>query len=334
MSKSKTENWEVSDYNWNDEVRTSTISAPDKVLIHDATMRDGAHVVDFTDKERIQLTVALSELGVSRVEIESRDWVIKRQSKYAPEKHWETLKNIANMGLKTEIFTMRLASEGHEGIDEAIKYDVPKIVLQERVQKGRLAEMKQTLDQRIEQVQDVITYAKDRGCYIEWFLNRITLSDLDYLLRMVKAGTDAGADSLCITDSGGLATPDTFAFLVRKFREASGDKIPVAVHPHNDFGLALANGIAGYGAGSSIFHCCINSLGARAGNITLEEAVIGLHVLYDVDLGLDYSKLYDACKLVETMQEWPVAKNKPFNGYGLYSAPYKLQYFGKQPHQK
>lgn len=332
MSKWKTDNWEVSEYNWNEEVRRG-MTPPDKFEIHEITLRDGAHVVDFTDKERIQLAQALSDLGVSRIEIESRAYVIKRQSIIPSEQHWNTLKDIANMGLKAEIFTMRNVSDGRAGIDEALKYDVTSIVLQEPVQRGWLEQLGQTEEERIGIIQDVITYAKDKGCFIDYFTNHIGLSEIGYLTRIVKAGVDAGADTLCITDSEGICTPHVFRHLVKKFIELTVGKLPVEIHSHNDFGLAMANLIASYEAGASVAHCCINNLGFRAGNTSLEEAAIALHVLYDVDLGFNYNKLYDVCKLIEAMQQWPMTKNKPFYGYGIDRAPYKLQYFGKQPYE-
>ena len=332
MSKSHGD-WEVSEYNW-DEETTALMTPPSTFGIHDATMRDGAHVVDFTEKERVQLAVALSDLGVNRIEIESRANVIKRQSIFTPEQHWKTLKAIANMGLKAKIFTMRNVTEGRAGIDEALRYDVPNIVLQEPVQKGWLKQLGQTEEERIDIIQELITYAKDRGCFIDYFNNHIGLSEIDYLTRIVKAGADAGADTICITDSEGICTPHAFRYLVNKFVEASEGNLPIQVHPHNDFGLAMANTIASYEAGASLVHCCVNSLGSRTGNTSLEEVAISFRVLYDIDMGLNYDKLHDVCRLVETMQQWPVAKNKPFSGYGINSAPYKLEYFGKQPHKK
>ena len=333
MSKWKTDEWEVSKYNWFEEARRS-MRPPEKFEIHDATMRDGAHVVDFGHEERIQLATALSKLGVHRIEIESRAATIKRQSIYSLENHCETLKSIANMGLKSRIFTQKNMVEGRAGVDHALSIDVPNIVIQEPVQRGWLEQTGHTLEQRIDFIQDVVSYAKDRGCFVDFFNSHVGNSEPDYLLKIVKAGVDAGADSLCLTDSEGGCTPQAFKFLVEKVTQVSGGKLPVEVHPHNDYGLALANTMASYEAGASVTHCCVNSLGSRAGNTTLEEVVIALHVLYDVDLGLDYSKLNGVCSLVEQMQQWPVAKNKPFYGYGIDSAPHKLQYFGKQPHTR
>ncbi|MHA2393784.1 MAG: hypothetical protein ACXAEX_17750 [Promethearchaeota archaeon] len=333
MSKPIKEDWNLSDYNWNDEV-LGMINPPQKFELHDATMRDGAHVVDFSDKERIQLSEALSDLGVRRIEIESRESTIKRQSIYPPEQHWETLRNIANMGLKGKIFTHRNLSEGRSGIDEALSYDVTHIVLQEPVQRGWCESQGQTIEQRIEFIHDVVSYAKESGCYIDFFNNHVGLSKLGNLLKIVQAGVDAGADSLCLTDSEGNCTPQTFKFLTKKVLEVSKGKLPVEVHPHNDYGLALANTIASFEVGASVTHCCVNSLGSRAGNTALEEICIALRVLYNVELGLNYNKLYEVCRLVEQMQQWPVGKNKPFYGYGIHAAPHKLEYFGKRSHIK
>jgi methanogen homocitrate synthase len=333
MSKWKTDDWEVSKYNWYEEALQS-MRPPKKFEIHDSTMRDGAHVVDFSKKERIQLATALSELGIHRIEIESRETTIKRQSIYSLEDHYETLKSITNMGLKSTIFTQKNSVEGRAGIDHALSINVPNIVLQEPVQRGWLKRTGHTIEQRIEFIQDLVSYAKDRGCFVDFFNSHVGISEPDYYLEIVKAAVDAGADSICITDSEGNCTPQAFKYLVERVLEVSGGKLPIEVHPHNDYGLALANTIASYEAGASATHCCVNSLGSRAGNTTLEEVVIALHVLYGVDLGMDYSKLSGVCSLVEQIQQWPVGKNKPFNGYGINSAPHKLQYFGKQPHIK
>jgi methanogen homocitrate synthase len=333
MSKWKTDNWLISKYNFDEKIHHAYMR-PNKFELHDATMRDGAHVVDYSHEERIQLTRALSELGVHRIEIESRASTIKRQSVYSPETHCDTLKSISKMDLNSRIFTMKNLSEGRLGIDHALSLNISNIVLQEPVHRGWLEQTGDTVEQRIDLIHEVISYAKDKGCYIDFFNNHIGNSELEYLLKIAKAGVDSGADSICLTDSEGNCAPHVFKFLVKKVIDASGGKIPVEVHPHNDYGLALANTIASYEAGASVTHCCVNSLGSRAGNTSLEEAVIALHVLYGVELGLDYSKLNYVCGLVEQMQQWPVAKNKPFYGYGIFSAPHSLKYFGKKPYIK
>jgi isopropylmalate/homocitrate/citramalate synthase len=307
---------------------------PTDIQLLDITMRDGAHVVDFSNMERIQLTTCLAELGVHRIEIESRAYVIRRQSIYPPDDHWKTLKEITQLGLDSAIFTQRNVADGQAGINRALQCDVHHIVLQEPVQRGWLAQQRQTEDERLQVIQDLIQYAKAHGCYVTFFNSHIFKADPTYLLQVITAAVDAGADSLCITDSEGLGTPHAFHNLVTQYLEVTKGRIPIETHPHNDFGLALANTLAGYEAGASIIHCSVNGLGSRAGNTRLEECVIVLRTLYDQDLGLEYSRLHDVCELVELIQQWPTAKNKPFYGYGIHQAPYDLTSFGKIPHRK
>ena len=52
------------------------------------------------------------------------------------------------------------------------------------------------------------------------------------------------------------------------------------MHCHNDFGLAVANSIAGINAGAACAHVTVNGLGERAGNASLEEFVMALQCLY------------------------------------------------------
>ena len=52
--------------------------------------------------------------------------------------------------------------------------------------------------------------------------------------------------------------------------------MPVSVHCHDDFGLAVANSIAGFEAGASCAHVTINGLGERAGNASLRRSSNGL----------------------------------------------------------
>ncbi|UCH01479.1 MAG: hypothetical protein JSV20_06325 [Candidatus Bathyarchaeota archaeon] len=307
---------------------------PADVQLLDITMRDGAHVVDFSNTERLQLATLLGELGIHRIEIESRAYVIRRQSVYPAKEHWKTLKAITKLGLKSDIFTQRNVTDGRAGIDRALQCDVNNIILQEPVHRGWLEQQGETEEERLSIIQDLIQYAKAHGCFVTLFNNHILKTDLDYLLRVVTAGVEAGANSLCITDSEGLGTPHAFRYLVTQFLTATKGRVPIETHPHNDFGLALANTLAGYEAGASVIHCSVNGLGSRAGNTRLDECVITLRALYDLDLGLEYSRLHDVCQLVELIQQWPTAKNKPFYGYGVHQAPYDLSYFGKKPHQK
>src|SRR5206468_1896262 len=68
-------------------------------------------------------------------------------------------------------------------------------------------------------------------------------------------------------------------YLVRLVKRLTNG-LPVEVHTHNDFGMALATELAGVEAGAEVVHSCANGLGERTGNAALEELIVALHVLY------------------------------------------------------
>jgi methanogen homocitrate synthase len=94
--------------------------------------------------------------------------------------------------------------------------------------------------------------------------------------------------------------------------------VPIEVHLHNDFGLAVANTLAAVTEGAEIIHTTVNGIGERMGNADLAETALALEVLYGVKLGLDYSKLYKLSKLVEKFSGVKMPPHKPVVGDGIF----------------
>jgi isopropylmalate/homocitrate/citramalate synthase len=86
-------------------------------------------------------------------------------------------------------------------------------------------------------------------------------------------------------------------FLVREVKKAA--PVPLEVHCHNDFGLAVANTIAGAQAGAEYLSVTMNGIGERSGNASLEETAVALLVLYGVGTGIDPAKLSGVSQMVE-----------------------------------
>ncbi|MGI0155538.1 MAG: homocitrate synthase/isopropylmalate synthase family protein, partial [Thermoplasmata archaeon] len=88
---------------------------------------------------------------------------------------------------------------------------------------------------------------------------------------------------------------------------------------HNDFGLATANTVAALEAGVNCPHVCVNGLGERAGNASLEEVVLCLDSLYGVSTGIRTTELHALSSLVEELSGVPIAANKALVGYNAFS---------------
>lgn len=92
----------------------------------------------------------------------------------------------------------------------------------------------------------------------------------------------AGASSLCLSDSVGHATPRGVRALVRharSFLDLHGYQARLEWHGHNDRQLAVANGLAAIEAGVDRVHATLGGCGDRVGGAPLEYLLVHLHRL-------------------------------------------------------
>jgi methanogen homocitrate synthase len=115
----------------------------------------------------------------------------------------------------------------------------------------------------------------------------------------------------------GCITPDGLGYLVRKVKDKF--KMPLAIHLHNDFGLALANALAGVAAGADAVATTVGGIGERAGKVSLEQFVVALKVLYNYDLGIDTTGLKELFDLVHAHSSVPVSPNQPILGENMFT---------------
>jgi 2-isopropylmalate synthase len=130
------------------------------------------------------------------------------------------------------------------------------------------------------------------------------------------AVTKAGADRVDIPDTVGYRTPDYMAQIVKDVRNVT--VVPISVHCHNDFGLAVANAMAGINAGAACAHVTINGLGERAGNASLEEFVMALDVLYNKKHNIKTNLIYETSKFVSNTMGIIVQPNKAIIGENAF----------------
>jgi 2-isopropylmalate synthase len=121
----------------------------------------------------------------------------------------------------------------------------------------------------IEKAVNAVEYAKSHGLQVEFSAEDATRSDIAFLTKVFTAVVEAGADRVDVPDTVGYATPEFISHLVQVIKKQID--IPISLHCHNDFGLAVANSIAGINAGAACAHVTVNGLGERAGNASLEE---------------------------------------------------------------
>jgi len=281
----------------------------ERIRIFDTTLRDGEQTpgVSFTPEEKMEIAVQLDKLGVDTIEAGFPS---------ASKGEQTALKNLMKAGLKAEIcaLTRTLKSD----IDAALSCDVDCIhtfISTSEVQMKYALNM--TPEQVLKAATNSVQYIKDHGVICEFSPMDATRTDLDFLKKICKAAEEAGADRINIPDTVGIMAPHSMEKLIRDLRAVV--KTPLSVHCHNDFGLAVANSLAGVVGGASQVHVAVNGLGERAGNASLEETVMGLHLIYNKKTGINTQLLYGTSKLVSRLTGIMIQPNKAIVGENAFS---------------
>jgi len=147
----------------------------------------------------------------------------------------------------------------------------------------------------------------------------------DFLARVVEAVIEAGATTVNIPDTVGWATPDGFRALIEYLfeRVPNISKAVVAVHCHDDLGMAGANSLAAVQAGARQVECTINGIGERAGNAALEEIVMALRTRPEAFDGcwtnIKTERLYPTSRLVSRVTGLVVQRNKAVVGENAFA---------------
>ena len=284
------------------------INTGEKVRIFDTTLRDGEQTpgVSITPEQKVQIAIKLDKLGIDTIEA---------GFPIVSNGEMQAIKRINKEGLNAEI--CGLARTINSDIDSALKCDLKYIHTFIATSDIHLKyKLKMTRDQVLEKAVSAVEYAKKHGMHVEFSAEDATRSDRFFLYDVFKAVANAGADRVDLPDTVGYATPQYIAELVKEVKKSIS--IPISMHCHDDFGLAVANSIAGINAGASCAHVTINGLGERAGNASLEEFVMSLQCLYGKEHNIKTDLLYETSKFVSNTMGIIVQPNKAIIGENAF----------------
>lgn len=279
-----------------------------RIRIFDTTLRDGEQTpgVSVNPDQKVQIAIRLDELGVDAIE-----------AGFPIVSHGEmqAIKTTVKQGLRAEV--CGLARTIESDIDAALECDLSYVHTFIATSDIHMQyKLKMTREQVLEKAINAVEYSKKHGLKVEFSAEDATRSDREFLIKVFNAVKEAGADRVDIPDTVGYATPQYVGELVREVTAATG--LPVSVHCHDDFGLAVANSIAGINAGAACAHVTINGLGERAGNASLEEFVMALQCLFNKSHGIRTELLYDVSKFVSNTMGIIVQPNKAIIGENAF----------------
>ncbi len=275
----------------------------------DTTLRDGEQTpgVSLIPENKLRIAQRLDELGVD---------VIEAGFAAVSEGEMEAVSLVAHQGLRAEISSAGRGTRGD--IDSVLKSGASTMSMIIPTSDLHIeCKLRKNREQVLKATQDSVQYAKDHGLKVELLAEDATRSDFDYLTKVFQTAVEAGVDRVTPCDTVGILTPDrSFEFFTKLVDKI---KVPVGVHCHNDFGMAVANTVAALGAGAQEAHGTINGLGERAGNAALEEIIITLRSLYKLDVNIKTELLYNTSQLVSRLTGIHTQPNKAVVGENAFT---------------
>ena len=281
------------------------------VRIFDTTLRDGEQTpgISLSPENKLNIAKKLDDLGVDA--IETGFPIISDGER-------ESVKMITHANLKTEL--CGLARTSKKDIDAAIDCGLNYIHTFIATSDIHLEyKLKMTREQVLEKAIEAVEYGKSRGLKVEFSAEDATRTDRIFLKKVFGEVAKAGADRIDIPDTVGYSTPQYIAEITKDAIDAT--KLPISVHCHNDFGLAVANAISGIQAGAQCAHVTINGIGERAGNASLEEFVMALNSLQfeqKWETNINTELLYETSRYVSKLVGISVQPNKAIVGENAF----------------
>ncbi len=249
-----------------------------KVEIFDSTLRDGAQGegISFSVEDKLAITHALDELGIAYIEAGNPG---------SNPKDLEFFQRVGTLRHATlcAFGSTRRANvrvEDDKNVRALETANTPAVVLFGKSWDLHVTDVLHTsLEENLNMIRETVAYFKKHGKEVffdsEHFFDGCT-ANRDYAYATLKAACEGGADVLCLCDTRGAAYPTEIATEVRSVCETFGRR--VAIHSHNDTGMAVADALLAVDAGAAQVQGTMLGIGERCGNANLTTVIADLQL--------------------------------------------------------
>ena len=291
-----------------------------KIKIFDTTLRDGEQApgASLNPEQKLEIAYQLARLGVD---------VIEAGFAISSPGDFESVKTIAQKVKGPVICSLaRTIKADIDRAWEAVKYsDKPRIhtfIATSPIHMEK--KLKKTPDEVFKIAVDSVKHAKSLCPDVEFSCEDAGRSDPKFLYRVIEAVIDAGANVVNIPDTVGYTIPSEFAALIKGIFENVPNikKTELSVHCHNDLGLATANSLAAVMVGAAQVECCVNGIGERAGNASLEEVVMSIETrkgFFNAETNINTKEIYKTSRMVSSLTGMLVQPNKAIVGSNAFA---------------
>lgn len=291
------------------------------VYIFDTTLRDGEQALmrSLTPVQKLQLAMMLDELGVDV--IEAGFPISSPGDLKSVHDIGHALKHAVCCGLSRTV--EKDIDAVHEALHGLDHYRIHTFVATSDIHvKDKLH---RSFDDIIAMCDHHVRYARNYTDDVEFSCEDAGRTPIDHLCRIVETAINAGATTVNIPDTVGYTLPYEFGGIIKTLfnRVPNIDKARISVHCHNDLGMATANSLTAVQEGARQIEVCMNGLGERAGNCSLEEVVMSMKLrapyMNGVYTNVIAENIARASQMVASICNEPVPSHKAIVGSNAFA---------------
>lgn len=291
----------------------------DHVYIFDTTLRDGEQApgCQLNTVEKIEIAKALEGLGVD---------IVEPGFPISSKGDFDAIVEITKAIQKPIISPLARAMKkdidcAAESLQYAKRKRIHTFISSSDIHIEHV--FKSTREEILQRAIDAVKHAKSYVEDVQFSPMDAGRTENEFLAHFVEKVIEAGATVVNIPDTTGYCMPWEFGAKIRYLFEHVSNihKAVIAVHCHNDLGLATANSLAGIENGARQVEGTINGVGERAGNTALEEVVMAIKTNkgLNYEMGIHTKKIYPTSRLISRLMKMPVQANKAIVGKNAFA---------------
>ena len=257
-----------------------------KVELYDTTLRDGTQQegVSLSVEDKLKIARKLDGLGIDYIEggwpgANPKDAEFFVQAQSLELRH-------ARLAAFCSTRRANGSAETDPTLRHALDANTPVVTMVGKTWDMHVTHVLETnLEENLAMIADSVAFFKRHGRTVlldaEHFFDGFKANP-EYALQCVKAAAGAGADTVVLCDTNGGALPHEVSEIVKRVREAVPEAT-LAIHPHNDGDVAVANALAGVMAGATQVQGTVNGYGERCGNANLISIIGDLQLKMGIE---------------------------------------------------
>ena len=277
-----------------------------RIVIKDSTLREGLDVpdVNFSFEQKLNIAKLMDQANVPEMEV------------VAPGKVFEDLEFVkklkgGGLSIRTSGLVYSFNSRAREEIIEASKFLNRFDLLMPVSPRRKPYDPNDKMSRLIE----ILSFSLHHSTEVGVGFPHAAQTDIEFLQNISSEAVKRGAKRVTLYDTNGSLDPFEVYHLVKKIRHTL--EVPLFFHSHNDLGMATANSLAAAYAGVDGLDVTMNGLGDRAGNASLEQVVLSLH-LKGFETGIVLKDLRSLSESVEEASGLHVPELAPVVGKHIF----------------